>query len=241
MTSSSFKGYGRASVLPRAGSESTSLEWKRGYFLHHFGAYLPADRDAEIADVAFGFGPYLRTLKDLGYRRLHGVDLGEEQVDYARAVLGLDGVSQGDAIEWLERHGGRFDCILLFDILEHLPLEDLLRIGRAAHDALRPGGRVIVHVPNGLAPLAPVLHADITHQRAFTVQSLRQFFAASGLEPEAFIELTAFPHGVKSRVQRMLWRILFAPLIRGFVLLAYGRIEGGIHTINLAATARRPT
>ena len=240
MSASTFEGYGATSVVPDERRAAAALRWKQRYFTFHFARHLPDDRGAAIADVGCGFGPYLHAMRELGYRNLRGVDLGPEQVAHARDVLGFgDAVEQGDGIEWLERHEGELDCVLAFDILEHLALDDLLRMGRALHAALKPGGRVIVHVPNGMAPLNPIVPGDITHRRAFTTQSLTQLFAYAGLEPVEFIELAPFPHSLRSRVQRALWLGLIAPAIRLFVLVAHGRVEGRIHTLNVAAVAVR--
>jgi 2-polyprenyl-3-methyl-5-hydroxy-6-metoxy-1,4-benzoquinol methylase len=239
-SASAYEAYCATSIFDGRVDPEAALEWKRGYFAYHYLRHLPADKEAAIADVGCGFGAYLRTLMDLGYTNVHGVDLGAAQIEWARDQLGLgDRVEQDDASAWLEQRPDTFDCILVFDVLEHLELQALLRLGRAIHGALKRGGRVIVQAPNDLSPLNPVRQADITHVRCFTVQSLRQFFAYSQLEPIHFLELGQFPHGLRSRIQLALWRLIFAPLFRAFVLLVHGRVEGGIHSINVGAVARR--
>lgn len=237
---STFDSYCSSSMLYAGQDLLTILEWKRRYFIFHYRQRLPVDRTAAIADIGCGFGPYLRTLRDLGYQNVRGVDLGTEQVALAREELGLgDIVECGDGIEWLEARVDTFDCLLVFDLLEHLAVDDLLRIGSAISGALKPGGTVIVQAPNGLSPLNPVRYGDFTHRRSYTVDSLRQFFRYAGLEPTAFLELAPVPHDILSTIQRLLWVALLAPAVRVFVRMLHGKVEGGIHTTNLAAVATR--
>lgn len=236
---STFEGYHSTSIL-RAGDDVPAARvWKRDYFIFHYRRYLPTDRGAAIADVGCGFGPYLSTLRELGYTNLSGVDLGAEQVEHARTELGLP-VDEGDAVQWLRARPDGFDLILAFDILEHLDVADLVDMARALGGALRPGGRVILQVPNGLAPFNEILHGDVTHKRGFTAKSLRQVCLIGGLEPIAYLELAPYPHGVRSRVQRAVWKALLAPLLRLFVTAAHGRVLAPIFTPNIAAVGERP-
>jgi len=237
-SSSTFRGYCRTSILPAGRDVGEALEWKRRYFRAHYQRFLPNDLSAAIADVGCGFGPYLATLRDLGYRNLLGVDLGEDQVAVARDVLGLP-VELGEAATWLESHPAQFDCILMFDLLEHLEAPDLVRTAQAAGQALRPGGRLIVQVPNGMAPINSILHGDITHKRGFNVQSLRQVLAIAQLEPKAFVELAPHPHSLRSAVQRCAYLLLVKPLLRTLVLIAQGAVEGHIYTVNVAVVGER--
>jgi SAM-dependent methyltransferase len=165
--------------------------------------------------------------------------VSEEQVAYAREELKLTNVARDDAARWLETRRARFACILALDVLEHLETVALLSVVRAAREALRPGGCLVVHVPNALAPMSPLRYADLTHVRAFTSGSLAQLFRASGLVPRAFRETPPHARGPAGIVRRIAWKLALRPAVKAWMLAANGDAMGGIYTANMIAVAER--
>ncbi len=235
-----YRHYTSTTALTDGTDVRALLAWSRRYFLAHVAPLLPADRAAVIAEVGCGWGRYLATLAELGYTHCAGVDVSEEQVAYARDRLRLANVTRGDAGSWLEARPEALDCILALDVLEHLDNDTLVRLARAAREALRPGGIFIVHAPNALAPLSPLRDADLTHVRAFTVGSLTQLFRTAGLAPRVFREAAPHGRGPAGLVRRALWKGVLRPLVRGWMLAANGDAMGGIYTANVIAVAERP-
>jgi SAM-dependent methyltransferase len=234
-----YRRYTSTSVLPEGTDARALLAWTRGYFTAHLAPLLPPDRAATIAEIGCGWGRYLVALGDAGYRRVEGVDVSEEQVAYARGVLQLSNVTHGDALPWLDARPATFDCILALDVLEHLELGTLVDMMHAVRRALRPRGRLLVHVPNALAPLSPLRHADLTHRRAFTSGSLTQLFRTGGLTPVLFREARPHGRGPAGMVRRLLWKTMLRPAIHGWMLAANGDAMGGVYTANLIAVAER--
>jgi 2-polyprenyl-3-methyl-5-hydroxy-6-metoxy-1,4-benzoquinol methylase len=212
-----YRRYTSTTVLPEGTDVGALLAWSHGYFRAHVAPWLPADRGAAIGEVGCGWGRYLTALATMGYTRCEGVDVSEEQVAYARDTMHCATVTCGDAVTWLESRRDRFDCILALDVLEHLENDALVALANAAREALRPAGRLIVHVPNALA----------------------QLFRAAGLVPRAFREATAHGRGPAARIRRVLWKAALRPLVGGFMLAANGDAMGGIYTANLIAVAER--
>jgi 2-polyprenyl-3-methyl-5-hydroxy-6-metoxy-1,4-benzoquinol methylase len=235
-----YRRYTSTTVLPEGTDARALLAWSRGYFTAHVGPLLPSDRAARIAEVGCGWGRYLTALADAGYANVQGVDVSEEQVAYARDVLHLTNVVHGDAAGWLNAQPARFDCVLALDVFEHLQTDALVALTRAAHAALRPGGRLIVQVPNALAPLSPLRYADVTHVRAFTPGSLAQLFRMADLVPVTFRETAPHGRGPAATVRRLLWKIALKPMLRAWMLAANGDAMGGIYTANVIAVAERP-
>ena len=234
-----YRRYTSTAALPDGTDARALLAWSRAYFAAHVGPLLPADRSAVIAEVGCGWGRYLAALADMGYTRCEGVDVSEEQVAYARDRLELVNVSCGDAVPWLGARREHFDCILAIDVLEHLDNDALVALMHGARAALRPGGVVIVHAPNALAPLNPLRYADFTHVRAFTVGSLAQLFRLTGLTPRVFRETAPRGSGPAATLRRALWRTALRPLVKAWMLVANGDAMGGIYTANVLAVAER--
>jgi SAM-dependent methyltransferase len=97
----------------------------------------------EILELGCGTGDILATLREHGYH-VRGIELDSIPASHAAKVLGADSVST----EPIERcpHAGRFDAVVMFSVLEHAshPLALMKEVNRV----LKPGGKVIVHVPN---------------------------------------------------------------------------------------------
>jgi 2-polyprenyl-3-methyl-5-hydroxy-6-metoxy-1,4-benzoquinol methylase len=235
-----YRRYTSTAALPEGTDAQSLLAWSRAYFAAHIGPLLPSDRSAAIAEVGCGWGRYLAALAQDGYTHAEGVDVSEEQVAYARDRLSLRNVTVGDAVAWLGGRAARYDVILALDVLEHLDNDALIALMDAARTALRPGGIVIVHAPNALAPMNPIRYADLTHVRAFTVQSLEQLFRATGFVPRSFHEAKPHGRGPAATIRRVLWTVALRPMIYAWMLAANGNAMRGIYTANLIGVAAKP-
>lgn len=233
-----YSRYTSTSALASGYAEEDALAWTKGYFRAHYARHLPANKDAAILEVGCGYGGNLAALAEMGYRQCYGIDLSAEQVAHAKSALGLSNVAQANALDWLNDKTAVFDCILVIDVLEHLGLDELLELGRRIRQALKPGGSVIVQVPNGTTLINPYLYGDLTHVRAFTPQSLRQFFLLVGLTPEGYFEVPPHVHGLRSIIRRVLWTGIVKPLTACLMSVVKGRVVGGhVYTLNLIAVA----
>jgi len=57
-----------------------------------------------------------------------------------------------------------FDLVVAFDVLEHIPQDDLPNLLSLIFQKLRPGGLFIARFPNGDSPLGlPFQYGDMTH------------------------------------------------------------------------------
>src|ERR1051325_3256406 len=92
-----YRRYTSAVALPDRADARALLDWSAGYFGAHVAPWLPAGRDAAIAEIGCGWGRYLAALAAAGYTRSEGVDVSEEQVAYARERLSLTNVAHDDA------------------------------------------------------------------------------------------------------------------------------------------------
>ncbi len=113
---------------------------------------MPADRDAAILDIGCGHGAILYALQQAGYRNARGVDGSAEQVQ-AAARLGIAGVQQGDLMQALrDATAASLDVVIAFDVIEHFTKAELIPLVDEVHRVLKPGGRWIIHAPNGESP-----------------------------------------------------------------------------------------
>ncbi len=223
-------GYQRADLV---------AHWTRAY-RWYFRRWLPTAPDAAIVDVGCGGGQMLQVMKNLGYTALQGVDASEQQVQRARTA-GLD-VRHGNATDALRESPARRDLILAIDMVEHLHKGEAMEFLEAAHAALRPGGRLILQMPNPDARAGMrVRYGDLTHEIAFGPEAAGRLLELFGYERIEARELGPVPRlGWRfGPVRWLLWQACRA------AWLALDVIETGgpgarIHTRVYLLSACRP-
>lgn len=201
---------------------------------HHF----PPDRNARIVDLGCGHGALIHFAHKAGYRDVTGIDRASDQVAAAKA-LGIDGVGEGDLMDNLRASpDDSLDAIIAFDVIEHFTKDELIAFVDEIRRALKPGGRWIIHAPNGASPwFGRIRYGDFTHEQAFTRESLGQLLLASGFSKVACFEDAPFPHGAKSAARWLIWKLIRAGL-RLYLAAETGDLgRGAIFTQNLFAVA----
>jgi len=177
--------------------------------LHVIDTFFPKDKAAVILDLGCGHGTLLHFAHKNGYRNAKGIDASAQQVALA-ADLGIENVEAGDLLAALESAtADAVDVVVAFDVIEHFTKDELVNFVDAVWRVLRPGGRWIIHAPNGASPfVGAVRYGDLTHEQAFTTQSLQQLFVASGFSVCHFSECGPRVHGLKSLIRFALWKIV---------------------------------
>jgi 2-polyprenyl-3-methyl-5-hydroxy-6-metoxy-1,4-benzoquinol methylase len=161
------------------------------YSSHHF-ARLAVGTGEDILDLGCGRGVLAEEFVRRGNRvtGIDALDAGQVSPALSRYIqtdfhaTGMAGVkaSLGDA---------KFDKILLLDVIEHVP--DSEGMVRECLSLLRPGGQIIISVPNianisvrlallfGQFDYMPRGIMDRTHLRFFTRKTIRELIGAQGL------------------------------------------------------------
>ena len=201
-----YAGYGRAPTIEKAADDH---ELRRPELHRLVRRHFPPDRSAVIADLGCGSGALLGVAREAGYGNIMGWDRAPSQVALA-AALGIEGVREGDLMEVAARIAdGSLDAVIAFDVIEHLTREETLRLADDVRRVLRPGGRWIVHVPNGNSPfVGRVLHSDLTHERAYTRESLAQLAHATGFSAVSSHEDAPAAHGAISAMRWLGWQVV---------------------------------
>lgn len=139
--------YARTPTAPaRSDDDERWAEVAHGDLLEVFERHLGATR-RKLLDIGSGPGHFLKTAKSRGWRVL-GIEPSPTASGHAR-TLGVE-VAEGFFNAETAPGLGRFDAILLNNLLEHVPYptETLL----LARELLEPGGVIAVNVPNDFSP-----------------------------------------------------------------------------------------
>lgn len=202
--------------------------------------YFPHNRDAAILDLGCGPGALIYAAKAAGYRHIQGVDRSAQQIQVARTI-GIESLQQGDLLEAISSVADlSLDAVVTIDVIEHLQKYELAGLVDEVLRVLQPGGRWIIHAPNGGSPFCSrVRYGDFTHELAFTRESLSQLLLSSGFGRVTCYEDGPAAHGVLSAARWLLWRGL-RMLLRLWLAIETGESGGNcIFTQNLFAVAEK--
>jgi 2-polyprenyl-3-methyl-5-hydroxy-6-metoxy-1,4-benzoquinol methylase len=178
-----------------------------------------------VCEWGSGLGRFSRLLLADGLK-VDAVELSPHQSVEARAALAGHGelaIHCGDVADVLDAGGQRYDAMVGYFMLHHLP--ELERYFRSAHAALRPGGRMVFVEPNPWHPLFPVQITMTPGMRwkaergiyRLTPRQLRNAAANAGfrdVEIGYYGSVPRAPYNWLARVrcERMLEPLLPAPL-----------------------------
>lgn len=101
-----------------------------------------------LLDIGCGWGSLLIHAAQHHGVNAVGITLSPTQAAIARqrvSDLGLDGRVEVRLADYREPVGRSFDAVASIGMLEHVGRAKIPRYARAVHDALRPGGRALVH------------------------------------------------------------------------------------------------
>jgi SAM-dependent methyltransferase len=156
------------------------LDSMRRFYAYLLGDHMPPDRSAEILDVGCGMGFALDALRAMGYTKLRGIDLDEGQLAACRAK-NLSAELVVDSVAYLHSEAGRYDTVLLLDVLEHVPVAHQPEFCEAIWASLKRGGTLVLTVPNANSALAARWrYIDFTHHSSFTEHSLEYVLGGAG-------------------------------------------------------------
>lgn len=209
-----------------------SRTWQRT-----LGRFLPDSRDKRLVDIGCGDGKLLWWLQSIGFKTAEGIDISEEQIRIAES-LGIANVSVCDIRAYLESREGSLDMIFLRDVLEHFRKDEIMDILAALRSALRPGGRLLLQVPNAESPFfGRIRYGDFTHELGFNSTSLAQLLHNSGFKDDEYHPSGPVLNGARSVPRLLLWKCAEAL----YKVLLYAEVGPGrkIVTQNIIAVATR--
>jgi len=187
---------GKPSYLWRAG-QKRRLEMIR--------KYIPLKRK-KILDVGCGIGTYLRAFKRFT-GELYGIEIDEKRVEEAKKITPNIFVAPAESLPFED---ATLDVVFSHEVLEHVDNDQ--RVIKEAVRVLKPGGHLVIFVPNRLFPfethgfylgkryifgnipfinyLPNFLRNKLApHVRAYTVGDLKKLFAPLSVRFVVFTQI----------------------------------------------------
>jgi SAM-dependent methyltransferase len=203
---------------------------------------LPENKNAKILDIGCGDGKFLFFLQQNGYADIEGLELSEQQAEEARKHIKCPVHVVDDTLAFLREHSSTYQTITTNDVLEHVPKRETVSFLMAVLEALRPGGNVVINVPqaSGFTSLF-CRYNDFTHETIFTEMSLKQILFSAGFSDVRFIPqkwpLKWTPRHLAYRLARLLW---YGILKLIYTIESPGEKHPRSFQVRLVASANRP-
>lgn len=180
---------------------------------------LPKDKNAKILDVGCGRGYLLLALKNMGYHNVYGIDISKGQIDGCKRLdVPAEYVTSSE--KYLCSHTNEYDCIITFDVLEHIETDKTINFVRCIYNSLKGDGIFITKVPNANNVISSRWrYIDWTHQVSFTEHSLDFVLSSGGFENNIIIE-EKFEKYEKASLKSLVWQII-VKLYRAFIRSIY--------------------
>lgn len=223
----------------QSGNEPASGETfaaRRAWWQAHVDPLMPSDRSASILDGACGSGALVWHLRNCGFSDVEGIDVSAEEVE-AAMELGLP-VRRAELGEELTARPAALDVIVLRDVIEHFTKDEVLPLLDLVYRALRPGGTLIIQVPNGDSPFfGRIRYGDFTHENAFTTRSLRQILLATRFTAPRFVSVGPVATSPRSRARRLAWSMV-ERLYKALVLIEFGEKPEVVSQVVIVSATR---
>lgn len=228
---SRFKGTTSKVLLEKGASKLNEI-------LEPWVAEIP--RDGLVVDLGCGAGELLMALQKLGFTNLKGCDLSAEQVAIAKSFF--PEVRQVDLFAFIQaQKENSLNIVTLFDVVEHLTRQETFDLLSIIFQKLKPGGSLIIHLPNGLSPLVGhVYWSDITHEWCLTPQSAQTLCAVHGFENFEAVEHLGASKTIKGAFRKIAWALIKKSL-RFYNFIETGFGGGNIWTRNFAFRVKKPS
>lgn len=169
------------------GKIQSGKTWQKQYFEKELDKADFASLDT-VLEVGFGNGEFMLWAREKGIDVV-GVEIIHELVARSKTQsfeAHLWNVAESDGND-SPLKGRKFDCIIAFDVIEHLSIKQALNALTHFANLLNPDGKIILRFPNGESPFSMLIYNnDQTHRTLFTRRKLQHLCLGTGLEVERY-------------------------------------------------------
>ena len=214
---------------PDSFGKESGLE--RAYFANIIRLLKPKN-SSKVLEIGFGNGSFLGYMDRNGFD-ISGVEINNNLVDLA-VNRNFNAYTSIDKIDL----NIKYDLIILFDVLEHIPENKVDSFLRKISFRLKDEGLLFLRFPNGSSPLGlENQHGDITHCNIITMPKLNYWCNNLSLQVKLVrgdIRPFIFKHNYFKMPSRLLKRFLYyisEKLVRTISIQSKGILSSNLEVI----------
>lgn len=183
---------------------------KAAGYERRLGRLLNQVKPRSVLDLGCATGMLTKYLVEKGCDAV-GVDINPKLVEIARRNVQAE-FHVADAAEFAKTCDQKFDLVLLLDILEHIPRDEVVDLLATVRNLISEDGFVLVRTPNMNAiHVAGMFYVDWEHLTPFTERSLLHVAKLAGYSRIDFVPQFAmqnFKGKIKALINHCLVRAL---------------------------------
>lgn len=159
------------------------ISWGVKYYCYikHTIDYIQSLEFQTLIDVGCGDGRLISEMANENKeKRFHGIDLSHSAINLAKA-LNYQQDNLQFAVQDIEEVDEKFDVVVLNEVLEHIPDEDMGNFTENVIARLKKGGKLVITVPSKNVPLS------MKHYRHYDSDMLTGTFSELKLIEKKFL------------------------------------------------------
>jgi 2-polyprenyl-3-methyl-5-hydroxy-6-metoxy-1,4-benzoquinol methylase len=156
-------------------SSEKSSRAKAQYLQYNFSRFVKPG--SSVLEIGPGLGEFLQFIFKSSPKNVDVIDRDQATLTSLKSKFQLGQALEVSAeeIPSIQDKLSKYDLIFMLQIMEHVQTEALVPLIKTLFSCLKPGGHLLITVPNGGNPLGLVeRYSDITHVNLFTTNSLLQ-------------------------------------------------------------------
>ena len=189
-------------------------------------AYLDKPNKSEVL---------LTSLKRLGESDvILDIGAGDKRLKKSLQGAGFQGIYKSMDIESTHTHDfnsleditGEYDCVFMFELIEHLPIELSLKYLEKAYKLLKKGGRLFLSTPN-VDHINALWRSNIGHIKQYPIRDLYAILRLMNFKGEINLYLIyhrPYRHTIKLKIKEILKifisKIMDVDYARGIMIIA---------------------
>lgn len=213
-----------------------NFQRKLDYLKHNFSKYISnPNSDYSVLEIGPGLGEFTHYLNQLSINNIDIADNDTSIIDYIKSKYKIQNSYLIRSITDVDKQLSKYNLIFMLQVFEHIPKDEYTTTLQTLFKHLKPGGKLIITVPNGGNPLNLMeRYSDITHQNLFSDNSLKEIPNLYNLDN---CQIEVYPYAIPPYTLVNIIRIIFQKILHFIVkitLIINGGVYPTIYTPNIS-------
>lgn len=211
------------------------------YLNYNFAPYLKLlSKTSRVLEIGPGKGELLSILNQRKINNIDIIDNDKAVLNYCQKKYQLKQTTLLKTDQSIKNLKNKYDLIVLTQVFEHIKKESYMVWIRGLYQALKPGGHILITVPNGANPLSGTeRYGDLQHQNIFTTYSLHELITFANLKNQShFITGFKIPPTNPINLIRLILQKLLHLLFIGLMIIN-GAIYQTLMTPNITLVIKK--